>query len=213
MDRRQVLGLGIGAGLALAAARPAAAEPTPAAVLRDPDAPVLGNPEGDVTIVEFFDYQCGFCRRMHPVLRAALARDPGLRLVMKDVPIFGPGSVHAARMALAASVGPGTRTGATTGGGTGGGTDYARAVDALMAGRGALSPARVDRLLARAGLDVAGLRAGQGDARWSRLIRRNMEQAEDLGFTGTPAFVIGRVLYPGAMDGAMLDRLVAEARG
>ncbi|MEI4485678.1 DsbA family protein [Frigidibacter sp. MR17.14] len=203
MDRRRLLqgALGGAATAALAAALPRmalAAEPDVRAVTHDPDAPVLGNPAGDVTIVEFFDYQCPYCRKVAPVLRAALARDRGLRLVLKDVPVFGPASVYAARMGLAAS----------------GQGRYPQAYGALIGARGRLTEAEVDRSLTRAGFDIAALKAAHNaDAgRWQRLIQRNMEQAEDLGFRGTPAFVIGRTLYGGAIDAATLDEIVAATR-
>ncbi|WP_245293946.1 DsbA family protein [Methylobrevis pamukkalensis] len=137
--------------LALAAAPvlPAAAQQatggglTREAVLRDPAAPVLGNPDGDVTIVEYVDYQCGYCKKMRPELMKVVNDDGKVRLVMKEWPIFGPVSEHAARMALAAAFQGG----------------YARAHESLMEHKGKLSEAVVEKVLQGAGLDLARLRA------------------------------------------------------
>ena len=106
--RRETLGL-LGAGAAMlginATSRPALAQGdnvlTEALVLRDPDIPVAGNAHGDITIVEYFDYQCPYCRKLEPELRQVVQDDGKVRLVQKDWPILGPASVTAARMALA----------------------------------------------------------------------------------------------------------------
>jgi protein-disulfide isomerase len=104
-SRREVLGL-IGASAAMLGGMPRAAlaqarEPSEAAVLRDPDNPVIGNPNGDIAIVEWFDYNCPYCRKLEPELRQVVQDDGKVRLVLKDWPILGPVSVVAARMALA----------------------------------------------------------------------------------------------------------------
>lgn len=168
-------------------------------ILFDPDAPLLGNPRGDVTIACFYDYQCGYCRRAYPMLMDALRRDPGLRLVMKDWPLFGQVSLRATRLALGA-------------------VDLGRygAVNAaLLAGRGRMSDDSVDRALRRAGMAPEAAwrsylaRSGQ----WDRLIQRNHAQADALGFRGTPSYVVGRAILPGALDAQTLQDTIARARG
>ena len=167
-------------------------------VLHDPDQPVLGNPAGDLTIVEYFDYQCPFCKRYHPDLVRAVERDGNIRLLMKDWPIFGATSVRAAQLAL---------------GGLADGT-YGGAHDALMATEGRLSDQEVNETLQAAGLSPSRLREGyRGDrARLDALLIRNAQQASAFGLSGTPAFIIGSVIYPGALDPEDLDRAIREAR-
>lgn len=167
-------------------------------VLHDTDGPVLGNPEGDVTIVEYFDYQCPYCKANHPVLRDLVAKDGQLRLLMKDWPIFGGASVRASQLALGA-VGPGR---------------YEAAHDALMATPGKLTDALIDETLAAAGVDPAAMgeayRANRD--RWDGFMTRNAQQAAALNLQGTPAFIIGPRLYPGALDANALSAAVARAR-
>lgn len=199
-------GLGIlafgGIGLARFATspRPAEAEggPDAAAVLFDPDQPVLGNPDGDVTVAEFFDYQCPFCKRGHDALMEEVAADGGVRLIMKDWPIFGGASVAAAQMVL---------------GGVARG-EYAAAQAALMATPARLSETEVRAALSRADLDpealISSYRADRG--RWDGLIGRNGAQAAALGLQGTPAFIIGHSIHAGALDRAQLRAAIADAR-
>lgn len=199
--RRMLLGAGLGlfglaAGVMTSGAR--AEELTVDDVLHDPDAPALGNAEGDVTIVEYFDYQCPFCKRNHPVLTDVVAQDGRIRLVMKDWPIFGAPSVHASQLVL----------------GTVEQGDYHRANSALMATEAKLSNEQIDRVLSNAGIDVAAAgTAYRADRdRWDGLLARNAAQAAQLGLRGTPAFIIGRTIYPGALDAATLRGAIAEAR-
>ena len=168
-------------------------------ILFDPDNPVLGNPDGDVTVVEFFDYQCPFCKAKHPDLIEVVAQDGNVRLVMKDWPIFGATSIRASQLALgAAGVG-----------------SYKVANDALMATKGRLSEAGIKAALEKAGLDVAELDASYRNTRdkWDGLMTRNSSQAAQLGLQGTPAFIIGKTMYPGAMDRKALREAIAKSRG
>lgn len=177
----------------------AGAGPTVEEVLHDPDQPVLGNPEGELTIVEYFDYQCPFCKRDHPDLMRAVERDGNIRLLMKDWPIFGATSTRAAQLAL---------------GGLADGS-YTRAHDALMATDGRLSDRQVDETLLAVGLSPDALQNGYRGARerLDALLIRNARQASAFGLSGTPAFIIGPVIYPGAMRADDLDRAIREARG
>lgn len=167
-------------------------------VLRDPDNPVLGNPEGSLTIVEYFDYQCPFCKRDHVLMTDMVARDGDIRLVMKDWPIFGAPSVLASQLVLgAASMG-----------------DYAPAHAALMATEGRLSEAQIRRVLGDGGIDTDAAQAAYRAERatWDGLLARNSAQAAALGLQGTPAFIIGVTLYPGALGEAGLRQAIASAR-
>ena len=173
-------------------------------LFRDAADPVRGNPRGDVTIVEFFDARCGFCKQLHPALEALLRRDANLRIVMKDLPVLGPNSVLAARALLAAH-----RQGR-----------YAALQDALLTHRGEPTEAVLRDMAQRLGLDWARLRREMDDPAIQRRIETNQRLAQSLGIQGTPALVIAGAagpgtaqLVPGAVDLAQLERMVAEARG
>lgn len=165
-------------------------------VLFDPEIPVLGNPDGDVTVAEFFDYQCPFCKRGHKDLLDVVEQDGNVRLVMKDWPIFGLASVHASSLVLAA------------------GEDYEKALNAVMATPGRLAKEDVDAAIAGAGLDPEALwQAFRKDMdRVDGILARNMDQANAFGFGGTPAFIIGTRIYSGAMDRQALLDAIAAAR-
>jgi protein-disulfide isomerase len=173
------------------------------ALFRDAAAPTRGNPRGDVTIVEFFDARCGFCKQLHPSLEALIRRDGNVRVVMMDLPVLGPTSVQAARALLAAH-----RQGR-----------YAALQDALLTHRGEPTEPVLRDLAQRIGLDWARLRRDMDDPAIARRIEANTRLAQSLGIQGTPALVIagpagpaGATLVPGAVDLAQLERLVAEAR-
>jgi protein-disulfide isomerase len=160
------------------------------------DAVVGGNPEGDVTLVEFFDYNCGFCRRAHPELEAALAADPEIRVVYREWPILGDGSVVAARAALAAR-----EQGL-----------YVPFHDALMTASGRLDERAVMEIAAEVGLDADRLRADMEAPAVEAHIAESMRMAQALGFTGTPSFVIGEELVGGMIDAGQMGDLVEAAR-
>ncbi|TQS73472.1 DsbA family protein [Rhodobacteraceae bacterium] len=187
------------ASAALAAPSGSYADPlAPDMVFHDPDAPALGHPQGDVTLVEFFDYQCPYCKRNHPVVEEVMAQDPGLRLVMKDWPVFGPVSRRASQLVL----------GAHEGGG------YETALNALMATQARLSNQQVDKALKDAGIQVGAAERNYENAskKIDALLVRNDTQATGLGFFGTPGFVAGRTLYPGALDRKALMAAIQSAR-
>jgi len=171
---------------------------TEAKVLRDPDTPVAGNPDGNVTIVEWSDYNCPYCRKLEPELRQVVQDDGKVRLVMKDWPILGPVSVTAARTALAAKFQD----------------KYHQAHDAMMSVSSRLTEPRIDELLAAAGVDMDRLKrdlAGRGSD-IDALLKRNNEQAEAFGFRGTPAFIVGKYRVPGVLSMAEFEQVIADAR-
>ena len=163
---------------------------------RDPNAPVLGNPEGDVTVVEFFDYNCPYCRRAVPVIDAVLAADPDVRIVMREWPILGEASVFAARAALASRA-QGL---------------YPEFHAALMALDGRAEEAAVLQAAREVGLDLDRLKADMTDPSILEHFETSMRLAEALGFTGTPSFVVGEALVPGLIEAAPLEELIAETR-
>ncbi|MGG5887703.1 DsbA family protein [Falsiroseomonas sp. HC035] len=167
-----------------------------AALFQDPADPVKGNPRGDVTMVEFFDARCGYCKQLHPTMEALIRRDPNLRVVMKDLPILGPTSVLASRALLAAH-----RQGR-----------YGSLYDALMGLRVEPTEAVIRQQAERAGLDWPRLRRDMDDPAVQARIETNLRLAQTLGIEGTPALVVGTTLVPGAVDLPALERLVAEAR-
>lgn len=163
---------------------------------RDPNAPVMGNPEGDVAVVEFFDYNCPYCKRVMPEVDALLSEDGKVRLVLREWPILGEGSAFAARAALA-SRNQGK---------------YAELHNALMGMRGKVEAETVLRVAAEVGLDVERLKRDMQSPEVEEHIATSMRLAEALGFNGTPSFVIGDQLIPGFVEKAQLVEAVAAAR-
>jgi protein-disulfide isomerase len=167
-------------------------------VLRDPDVPAIGNPKGDITIVEYFDYQCPYCKKVAPELVKLASEDGKLRIVMKDWPIFGGASQYAARMVLAAKYQ----------------NKYHEAHAALIGASTKLSEEVVQKLLGEAGIDVDRATADMETQKPAieALLLRNNAQAEAFGFQGTPAFIIGTFRVPGVLDAAGFKQAIADAR-
>ncbi|MEQ1889485.1 MAG: DsbA family protein [Alphaproteobacteria bacterium] len=163
---------------------------------RDPDTFIAGNPRGDITIVEFFDYRCGYCKRAQPIIQELLQKDSSIRLALKEFPILGPDSLIASRAAIAAMKYD----------------KYAPFHNALMAAQGQLSEDRVLAIAAESGLDPVKLRKDMDDPKIKKIIGRNHEIAVSLGISGTPSFIIGDTLAPGFIDLEQLQQLVAAAR-
>ncbi len=153
------------------------------ALVNDPAAPVAGNPDGDITVVEFFDYRCPYCKSMAKAFIDALEADGNVRIVFKEFPILGPESEFAATAALAAQ-----RQG-----------KYRDFHVALMAHKGQLGNDTVLAIAGELGIDVERLRKDMADPAIAEMIRRNNELAGALKITGTPAFIVGDRLIPGAV--------------
>jgi len=162
----------------------------------DPNAPVLGNPDGDVTVVEFFDYNCPYCRRAKPEIRALIEEDPNVRLVYREWPILGEGSVFAAKAALAARAQG----------------KYEDFHWAMMTIDGRANEASVMRVAEDVGLDLDQLRQDMEAQEVAEHIETSMRLTQALGFNGTPSFVIGDALVPGFVEKERLSDLVSEAR-
>jgi protein-disulfide isomerase len=160
---------------------------------------VRGNPEGSLTVVEFLDYQCGFCRRADPEIAELLASDGDIRLIVKEIPILGPGSELAARAAIASLIAEGPDA-------------YASLGARLMATEGDVTEASLDAALEGAGLDPAAIRAGMADPEVDRRLAETRALAQDLGIQGTPTFVFGDRFVRGYIPLADMEALVAELR-
>ena len=205
-SRREALGLlGAGAALLGATALPRSALAhddetvlTEALVLRDPEIPAAGNLDGDINIVEWFDYNCPYCRKIDPELRQVVQDDGKVRLVLKDWPILGEVSKIAARMALAAKYQD----------------KFIQAHEAMIGVSSRLTEPRIRELLAGAGIDMDRLNrdlttnAKAIDA----ILARNNAQAEAFGFKGTPSFIVGKFRVPGILTMAEFEMVIADAR-
>lgn len=167
-----------------------------AALLSHEMSPVSGNPDGDVTLVEFFDYACGYCKRSLAVMMNLLASDPQLRIVWKELPVLGPVSRTAARASMAAA-----RQGR-----------YLEFHEAVMGAREGLSEDAVIAIAEGIGLDVERLQRDMGDPAIETYLEETHQLARELGIEGTPAFLVGDTLVPGAVGEARLKQLIAEAR-
>lgn len=169
------------------------------AIYEDGVSYVAGNPKGDVTIVEFFDYRCGYCKQVQPSLLTLLKEDSRVRLVLKELPVLGPESVAASRAAVAALE-------------QDKGAKYFAFHNAMMEHRGQFSEAEVMRMAGAAGLDVKKLKTDMAGPKVEQVLRANLALADTLGIQGTPGFVIGDELVPGAVSLDALRQMVKAAR-
>jgi protein-disulfide isomerase len=167
-----------------------------AELVADASAPVAGNPTSDVTIVEFFDYQCPYCKGVEPTLQATLHAEPDLRFVYKEFPVLGPASMFAARAALAAARQD----------------KYVAFRHALLALKGSLSETVVFQTAASLGIDTDRLRGDMNAPEIGEEIQRNLDLGRALLIQGTPAFVIGDTLVTGAIDSGSLQQKIGDLR-
>lgn len=165
-------------------------------MFHDPAAPVLGNAQGDVTIVEFFDYRCPYCRMMAPRLITLLGKDRGLRLVMKEYAVLSHESIIAAKVALVAA-----RHGL-----------YAPFHAAMYALTGPFDEQKVMQVAQSVQLPVEVARQEMDDPAITAELRRNLAIGRILGINGTPAFVIGSGILPGAVSLSDLENVIAAQR-
>jgi protein-disulfide isomerase len=167
-------------------------------ILRDSAIPAEGNFNGDLTIVEYFDYQCLSCKKLNPVLQRIVREDGHVRLVFKDWPIFGGVSIYAARLGLAAKFQ----------------NKFSEAHEALISTQGKLTEENILRALAKAGIDISraqrDLAANQKEI--DAILARNQEQATALELEGTPAFMIGNFRVPAVFNTANFKQFIANAR-
>lgn len=159
---------------------------------------VKGNPEGDVTMVEFLDYRCGYCKKAQPAVAELLERDPNVRLVVKEFPILGPASVTAGKLALAALELDRSR--------------FGELHEALMAYQGDLTEDAAYELAEEAGYDTDELRALADSTEIDDRLQQNYQLAQSLGLQGTPAFVVGNEIIRGFLPVEELLTAVRDAR-
>ena len=167
-------------------------------VLRDPEVPTLGNPDGDITVVAWYDYQCPYCKKTEPELEKVAKADGHVRIALKDWPILGEPSPYAAKLVLAAKYQ----------------NKYEAAHRALMAKPGRLTVGVIDEALQGAGVDLAKAKSDleTHKAEIDALLARNNAQAEAFGFQGTPSFIIGTFRVPGPLTAEQFKLAIADAR-
>jgi protein-disulfide isomerase len=163
----------------------------------DPADPVIGNRNGEITVVEFFDYRCPYCKGMLPAILQLLKDEPRVRYVLKEFPILTPESRIASRAALAAWA-----------------IDKSRYFDLhlkMMETKGELNEARILDMAKSVGLDTKRLRLAMDDPKIEQQLAANAALAQAIGITGTPAFIVGNRLAPGAMDAGTLRKFVTAS--
>ncbi len=164
----------------------------------DPTSPMAGNPKGDVVIVEFFDYSCGYCKNVFPTIEKLLEEDKNIKIVFKELPILGPNSELAAKAGLAVNmIAPGK---------------YFEFHKKLMIGRTG-GQESINAIAKELGIDTAALEEKMKSPEIEKTIMADKEMAASIGIRGTPAFIVGGELVPGAIDYEAFKGLIAKARG
>jgi len=169
-------------------------------IFNSPRGVTLGNPKGDVNFVEFFDYNCGYCRRAMSDMLELMKSDPKLRVVLKEFPVLGPGSVEAAQVAVAVRMQDPT------------GKKYLDFHQRLLGGRGQADKAKAMAAAKEAGLDMARLEKDLASPEVKATLEENFKLAENMGLNGTPSYVIGDQVVIGAVGLDGLTRKISEAR-
>jgi protein-disulfide isomerase len=172
-----------------------------ATIFNSPHQVVLGNPQGNVTMVEFFDYNCAFCKRALPDMMSLLKTDPDLRFVLKEFPVLGPGSVEAAHVAVAARMQDPT------------GKKYIEFHQKLLGSRGSADKERALAVAKEVGFDMTRLAKDMDSDEVKQTIEENMKLADALGVNGTPSYVVGDEVVVGAVGiDALKDKIKAERK-
>ena len=172
-----------------------------ATLFSSPHQVVLGNPQGSVTMVEFFDYNCGYCNRAMSDMLTLIKTDGNLKFVLKEFPVLGEGSVEAARVAVAARMQDAT------------GKKYVEFHQKLLGGRGGADKARALAVAREVGLDMSRLERDMGSDEVKQTIEENMKLAEALGVSGTPSYVVGEEVVVGAVGlDALREKIGAERK-
>jgi len=169
-------------------------------IFNSPRQVTIGNPQGDVTFVEFFDYNCGYCKRAMADMLDLMKSDPKLKVVLKEFPVLGPGSVEAARVAVAVRMQDKT------------GKKYLDFHQRLLGGRGQADKARAMAAAKEAGLDVARIERDVNSDEVRLTLAESLQLAEKLGLNGTPSYVIGPNVVVGAVGHDALKEKVNVAR-
>src|SRR5919206_931343 len=170
------------------------------AIFNSPRGVTIGNKDGDVTFVEFFDYNCGYCKRAMADMLDLMKADPKLKVVLKEFPVLSQGSVEAAQVAVAVRMQDPT------------GKKYLDFHQKLLGGRGAADKARAIQAAKEAGLDMARLEKDLASAEVKATLEENLKLAESLGMNGTPSYVIGKQVVIGAVGVDSLKEKISTAR-
>jgi len=170
-----------------------------AALFEDPNAWVGGNPEGDITLVKFIDYRCGYCRKANAEVAELVKSDGNIRFILKEYPILGPESDLSARFAISVRQ-------------IGGDAAYAKAHDALITFRGEVNEASLTALAKELGLDPAKVLAQMSSDDVSRIIDANHALGQEMAINGTPTFVIGGQMLRGYVPLETMEQIVATER-
>ena len=170
------------------------------ALFNSPRQVTLGNPQGDVTFVEFFDYNCGYCKRALNDMVELMGKDPKLKVVLKEFPVLGPSSVEAAQVAVAVRMQDKT------------GKKYFEFHQKLLTGRGQVDKAKAMAAAKEIGLDMARLEKDLKSDEIGKTLEESMKLAEALGLNGTPSYVIGNDVVIGAVGQAQLSQKIQAAR-
>ena len=170
------------------------------ALFNSPRQVVLGNPQGDVTFVEFFDYNCGYCKRALTDMVEIMGKDPKLKVVLKEFPVLGPGSMEAAQVAVAVRMQDKS------------GKKYMEFHQKMLTGRGQADKARAMAVAKEVGLDMAKLEKDLGSAEVRSTLEENFKLAEAMGMNGTPSYVIGKQVVIGAVGVENLREKISNAR-
>jgi protein-disulfide isomerase len=165
-------------------------------LFKDENLPTAGNPKGDVSVAEFYDYQCGYCKKAHPTIQQLIQDDKNVKVIYVQYPILGPASLTASKAALAAH-----KQG-----------KFAAMHEALMANQGPLNDEKIFDLASKAGLNVDKLKTDMASPAIEEEIKKTLALGQSLNVQGTPGFVIGEALIPGAVDLAEMKAKVADAR-
>src|SRR3984885_12992595 len=172
-----------------------------ATLFSSPHQVVLGNPQGNITMVEFFDYNCGYCKRALPDMLGLLKADANLKFVLKEFPVLGEGSIEAARVAVAARMQDST------------GKKYIEFHQKLLGSRGPADKARALAVAKDVGFDMARIEKDMGSDEVKKTIDESMKLAEALGVNGTPSYVVGDEVVVGAVGlDALKEKLAAERK-
>jgi protein-disulfide isomerase len=177
-------------------ARKVAVKENAQTIFRDEGDVVVGNPNGKVTLVEFFDYNCGWCKKSVDEVSNLVSKDPELRVVLKEFPIFGEDSEYAARAALAAA-----KQG-----------KYWDFHIAMFKNEGKVTASSVDEIAAAKGIDVAKMKADMEDPAIAAQLEKNHTLAQALTISGTPAFIVEDIVVPGYVPIAGLEAAVKDVR-
>ncbi|HSA88196.1 MAG TPA: DsbA family protein [Nitrospira sp.] len=164
-------------------------------LLHDPTSPVSGNPKGEITLVEFYDYRCGYCKKAASAVTEIQKIDPRVRVVYKDFPILGESSELAAKAALASQAQG----------------KHQAFHEALLASHADMTKEAILKIAVGVGLDAKRLEADMANPKWQAVIAKNRALARELGISGTPGFIVGNELVPGMLDLNGLKELIARA--